>query len=212
MYSQLVHALTAHVLKHSSEIRGTPPVLAMAIVDRVISALPEVFGSPADSSWETISLEQLVTTEWGMHINDRLYPADQLVCIDPENDVYVHRDETGTCRICGCTDEDCSACVARTGTVCSWVEHNVCSACADAELTRDVLALVDIDLDRLTLETIASWSPADRQLAIEWAGAVHLDASDNDVDVPPRPSFLDEYVMGPGFRLEPWMHDEGVAP
>jgi hypothetical protein len=33
------------------------------------------------------------------------------------------------CRECGCTDEDCSQCVARTGRPCTWVEPDLCSAC-----------------------------------------------------------------------------------
>lgn len=36
------------------------------------------------------------------------------------------------CRICGCTDEDCSGCVERTGRPCHWVEMDLCSACAEA--------------------------------------------------------------------------------
>lgn len=42
---------------------------------------------------------------------------------------------TETCHICGCTDEDCSGCIARTGTPCHWVhdptkdEKPLCSAC-----------------------------------------------------------------------------------
>ena len=39
----------------------------------------------------------------------------------------------GVCRKCGCTDEDCSGCIARTGHACSWVEGDLCSACADVE-------------------------------------------------------------------------------
>lgn len=35
------------------------------------------------------------------------------------------------CRDCGCTDEDCSQCIERTGLPCSWVEINLCSACAE---------------------------------------------------------------------------------
>lgn len=35
------------------------------------------------------------------------------------------------CRICGCTDDDCSGCIARTGRPCHWVERNLCSACAE---------------------------------------------------------------------------------
>lgn len=34
------------------------------------------------------------------------------------------------CRICGCVDGDCTNCIRRTGLACSWVEHDLCSACA----------------------------------------------------------------------------------
>lgn len=37
------------------------------------------------------------------------------------------------CRECGCTDEDCSRCVAKTGVPCHWVEQDLCSACAPEE-------------------------------------------------------------------------------
>ena len=33
------------------------------------------------------------------------------------------------CRVCGCTDEDCSQCVEKTGGPCHWVEPDLCSAC-----------------------------------------------------------------------------------
>jgi len=33
------------------------------------------------------------------------------------------------CRVCSCTDDDCSQCVAKTGRPCSWVEADLCSAC-----------------------------------------------------------------------------------
>lgn len=36
-----------------------------------------------------------------------------------------------SCRMCGCTDDDCSGCVERTGWPCSWVGEDLCSACAD---------------------------------------------------------------------------------
>lgn len=42
-----------------------------------------------------------------------------------------------TCRVCGCTDDDCRGCIERTGEPCSWwheySEHPdgpICSACA----------------------------------------------------------------------------------
>lgn len=34
-----------------------------------------------------------------------------------------------TCRVCGCTDDDCSQCIAKTGEPCHWVERGLCSAC-----------------------------------------------------------------------------------
>lgn len=33
------------------------------------------------------------------------------------------------CRICGCTDDDCSACIERVGIPCHWVTNDLCSAC-----------------------------------------------------------------------------------
>jgi hypothetical protein len=35
-----------------------------------------------------------------------------------------------TCEICGCTDEDCSQCVEKTGSPCNWVGDELCSACS----------------------------------------------------------------------------------
>lgn len=35
-----------------------------------------------------------------------------------------------SCRECGCTDADCSGCIARTGQPCHWIEPDLCSACA----------------------------------------------------------------------------------
>ncbi len=34
-----------------------------------------------------------------------------------------------SCRVCGCTDDDCSGCVERTGEPCYWIEDDLCSAC-----------------------------------------------------------------------------------
>ena len=33
------------------------------------------------------------------------------------------------CRGCGCTDDDCSQCIEKTGHACHWVEPDLCSAC-----------------------------------------------------------------------------------
>lgn len=47
------------------------------------------------------------------------------------------------CRVCGCTDDDCTQCVELTGQPCIWVEYDLCSACADERrLKWKVLALI----------------------------------------------------------------------
>lgn len=38
---------------------------------------------------------------------------------------------TEQCRSCGCTNDDCSGCVERTGGPCWWVAPYLCSACVD---------------------------------------------------------------------------------
>lgn len=36
------------------------------------------------------------------------------------------------CRVCGCTDKDCRQCIKKTGSPCTWVEDDLCSACVPA--------------------------------------------------------------------------------
>lgn len=38
-------------------------------------------------------------------------------------------DQVRRCRKCGCTDDDCSQCIQKTGHPCHWVEEDLCSAC-----------------------------------------------------------------------------------
>lgn len=45
----------------------------------------------------------------------------------------------GACRICGCTDADCTACMKATGSPCWWIEPDLCSACALKVLDLDAL-------------------------------------------------------------------------
>lgn len=35
------------------------------------------------------------------------------------------------CRICGCTDDDCSQCIEKTGSPCHWIDVDLCSACEE---------------------------------------------------------------------------------
>ena len=43
-----------------------------------------------------------------------------------------------TCRRCGCTEADCSRCIERTGEACHWIEDDLCSACVDLVLPREM--------------------------------------------------------------------------
>ena len=45
------------------------------------------------------------------------------------------------CRVCGCTDDDCSQCVEKTGEPCSWVEQDLCSACVPVTPVEDGASL-----------------------------------------------------------------------
>lgn len=55
-----------------------------------------------------------------------------------------------TCYICGCTDDDCTQCFARTGAPCSWVhkpgEQPLCSVCRDHGAP-EPFVVVEIDGD-----------------------------------------------------------------
>lgn len=64
------------------------------------------------------------------------------------NDLYRPLEPPSECRICGCTDDDCSGCIKRTGQPCEWVEFDLCSACIPAaelqELDERVALLEDL--------------------------------------------------------------------
>jgi hypothetical protein len=49
---------------------------------------------------------------------------------EPDVELYPPR-QPASCRVCGCTDADCSGCIERTGQPCMWVpgEGDLCTAC-----------------------------------------------------------------------------------
>ena len=50
------------------------------------------------------------------------------------------------CRECGCTDDDCSRCVAKTGAPCWWVERDLCSACCPDQIeAHHILAMASAE-------------------------------------------------------------------
>jgi hypothetical protein len=58
----------------------------------------------------------------------QILQAQQIVA--KQLDTVVDYELIQTCRVCGCTDEDCSQCIAATGVPCHWVEDDLCSRCA----------------------------------------------------------------------------------
>lgn len=57
----------------------------------------------------------------------------------------------------------------------------------------DLLSLVSVTA---TPEQIEAWDARQRGLAADWASAVHLNASDNYVPIPPKPPFLVDLDAG----------------
>lgn len=49
----------------------------------------------------------------------------------------------GRCRVCGCTDLDCSGCIERTGVACYWVEPDLCSACSASAYPKRITDAAD---------------------------------------------------------------------
>lgn len=75
----------------------------------------------------------------------------------------------------------------------------------EPEIVVDLLGMVGVS-ERL--DTVAAWTPEQLTTAFVWAGAVHLDASDNEgVHIPPRPGFFTEDQPTPENRPEPEIDD-----
>lgn len=77
---------------------------------------------------------------------------------------------------------------------------------SDEKWTRDDSALVDLfDIagDRvLTLGVVEQWTDEQCKAAEDWAFALHFQASDNDVEVPPIPPHVEALQ-----RFDPWKAD-----
>jgi hypothetical protein len=71
----------------------------------------------------------------------------------------------------------------------------------DDESTLDALLLVS-DLAEIPSDVVATWTDEQCKEAEDYALAVHARASDNDIDVPERPAFLDEAVRAELARSE----------
>jgi hypothetical protein len=89
------------------------------------------------------------------------------------------------CRVCGCTSEDCSGCIERTGAPCSWADDTktLCTAClgiVNAELTTlpglsaDVVKLIEASPYRHVRDALEK---PDDQLVKEFSASVNARAA-----------------------------------
>lgn len=58
------------------------------------------------------------------------------------------------CRVCGCTQDNCEQCIKKTGQPCSWVEEDLCSACAPAKVEEPEIKVVDTRASQQSGENI----------------------------------------------------------
>jgi hypothetical protein len=73
-------------------------------------------------------------------------------------------------------------------------EHtDECAPCPP-DVLRNLLLLVGVTVSE---DQVDSWTLEERAEVERWASAVHLDASDNEVQVPPRPAVLDTTAPDP---------------
>lgn len=63
-------------------------------------------------------------------VHEQLSGADQ-VCEKTEVKEPAAPSPVRSCRICGCTQNDCRQCIEKTGEPCHWVEEDLCSACVN---------------------------------------------------------------------------------
>jgi hypothetical protein len=73
----------------------------------------------------------------------------------------------------------------------------------------DLLLLVGVTVSP---GLVATWTTEWREQAAQWAGLVHLQASDNDVDVPERPTFLDRPAEAEQVCPSLYLHNGTLYP
>jgi PRTRC genetic system protein E len=65
-------------------------------------------------------------------------PIIKRLCPTPERaSSVIENNNTDTerkCRICGCTEDDCSQCIEKTGEPCYWIDSDLCSACEEENM------------------------------------------------------------------------------
>jgi ParB/RepB/Spo0J family partition protein len=151
--------------------------LSRKVTSRLRGAKIEHIGALVDAldNGETFSLDaREITAVWHAIKTNSACPAD--ILIDGEADDEAEA-SVRTCRMCGCTEADCSQCIAATGKPCSWVEGDpdLCTACVAAPAPEPLL------IDRVDLEDDGTEAVADAD----------DEASDSKTETAFGPSILD---------------------
>jgi hypothetical protein len=92
--------------------------------------------------WWTLVFQEKLPEEWKpfkgrqvmkLRLNDVFEMADTIgMNAAALTDMIIER----RCRKCGCTEDDCSQCIKKTGFACTWVEQDLCSACVPKEKSK----------------------------------------------------------------------------
>lgn len=74
-----------------------------------------------------------------------------------------------TCRVCGCTDDDCSQCVEKTGGPCHWIAADLCSACrprtrVSKEAMRQLVSVSPFSIPQGDAQALKTWLRAFHEL------------------------------------------------
>jgi len=84
------------------------------------------------------------------------------------------KSQPGTCKMCGCTDNDCRVCIRRTGAPCHWINdhHTICSACVEENKDLRFLNFLTIDYDASSFDS-AMWYELDMSVDLYLSKDIH---------------------------------------
>ncbi len=105
------------IIQDEAELPDMPDEAEM--LDRVLALA--VQHGPVDK--ETFEL-------LGFLLEAQVFDTARLIDLTNDLEAYTAPD-VRSCRVCGCTDDDCSQCIEATGGPCTWVneDHTLCSRC-----------------------------------------------------------------------------------
>lgn len=98
------------------------PIVSSELLDKIAEGLDLPKGLRLGHDLDSI-------TEYRWIRHDHFDSGHDAVSAEHAGEAETHRD-VRSCRGCGCTDDDCSGCIERTGFACVWIADDLCSSCA----------------------------------------------------------------------------------